>query len=152
MKQSTLLDRVNDDLKEAMRRKDETAKLTLRSIKAAILHAQKSGDYSEALTDPELERIIARTAKQRRDAVVEYERVGRSDLAANESAELAIIEQYLPRQLSPAEIETIVRQVIAETGAQSVRDMKKVMPAAMQRMAGQADGRAVNQIVRRLLG
>jgi len=152
MAQSTLLDRIDHDLKEAMRRKDQTAKLALRSIKAAILQAQKSGKYSEALTEPELEQIIATTAKQRRDAVVEYERAGRSDLAANESAELAVIEQYLPRQLSPAEIEAIVREVIAETGAESIRDMKKVMPAAMQRMARRADGRVVNQTVRRLLG
>ena len=90
--------------------------------------------------------------RQRRDTIAEYERVGRSDLAAIEAAELAIIEQYLPQQLSPAQIEEIVRAVIAETGAQGVRDMNKVMPVAMQRVAGQADGRAVNQIVRQLLG
>jgi len=105
-----------------------------------------------ALTDADLVQIIAKTAKQRRDTIAEYQRVGREDLAANESAELAIIEQYLPKQLSPEELEAIVQQVIAETGAQSVREMNKVMPLAMERVAGQADGRAVNQIVRRLLG
>lgn len=152
MSDETLLDRVNTDLKEAMRRKDETAKLALRSIKSAILEAQKSGNFDAALTDPELVQIIAKTAKQRRDTIAEYQRVGREDLAANESAELAIIEQYLPKQLSPEELEAIVKQVIAETGAQSVREMNKVMPLAMERVAGQADGRAVNQIVRRLLG
>jgi uncharacterized protein YqeY len=152
MSEQTLLDRVNDDLKEAMRRKDETAKLALRSMKSAILEAQKSGNFSTDLTDPELVQVIGKTAKQRRDTIAEYERVGRSDLAAIEAAELAIIEQYLPQQLSPAQIEEIVRAVIAETGAQGVRDMNKVMPVAMQRVAGQADGRAVNQIVRQLLG
>ena len=152
MSEQTLLDRVNDDLKEAMRRKDETAKLTLRSIKSAILEAQKSGKFDSALTEDELVQIIGKTAKQRRDTIAEYERVGRADLAALESAELAIIEQYLPRQLAPAQIEAIVAAVIAETGSQSVRDMSKVMPVVMQRIAGQADGRVVNQIVRQLLG
>jgi len=152
MSEQTLLDRVNDDLKEAMRRKDETAKLALRSVKSAILEAQKSGNYDAALTDPELIQVIGKTAKQRRDTIAEYERVGRTDLAAVEAAELAIIEQYLPQQLTAAQIEEIVRAVIAETGAQNVRDMNKVMPVAMQRVAGQADGRAVNQMVRQLLG
>jgi len=152
MSEQTLLDRVNDDLKEAMRRKDETAKLTLRSVKSAILEAQKSGRFDEALTDEELTQIIGKTAKQRRDTIAEYERVGRTDLAANEAAELAVIEQYLPQQLGVTEIEAIVRDVIAETGVQSMRDMNKVMPVAMQRVAGQADGRAVNQVVRQLLG
>lgn len=152
MSEQTLLDRVNDDLKEAMRRKDETAKLSLRSIKSAILEAQKSGNFDKALTDPELVQVIAKTAKQRRDTIAEYERVGRADLAAIEAAELAVIEHYLPPQLSATQLEEIVRAVIAETGAQSVRDMNKVMPVAIQRVAGQADGRAINQIVRRLLG
>jgi len=152
MSEQTLLDRVNNDLKEAMRRKDETAKLALRSVKSAILEAQKSGNFDQALTDPELVQIIGKTAKQRRDTITEYERVGRADLAAVEAAELAVIEQYLPQQLSPAQLEEIVRTVIAETGAQSVRDLNKVMPVAIQRVAGQADGRAINQIVRQLLG
>jgi len=152
MSEQTLLDRVNDDLKEAMRRKDETAKLTLRSIKSAILEAQKSGNFEAGLNDDDLIQIIGKTAKQRRDTIAEYERVGRADLAAKESAELSIIEQYLPRQLTPEQLEAIVAEVIAETGAQSVREMNKVMPVAMERIAGQADGRAVNQIVRRLLG
>ena len=152
MSEQTLLDRVNNDLKEAMRRKDETAKLALRSVKSAILEAQKSGKFDQALTEEELVQIIGKTAKQRRDTITEYERVGRPDLAAVESVELAIIEQYLPKQLSAADLEAIVRAVIAETGAQSMREMNVVMPAVMQQVAGQADGRAVNQIVRRLLG
>ena len=152
MSEQTLLDRVNDDLKEAMRRKDETAKLALRSVKSAFLEAQKSGNFTEALTDAELVQVIGKTAKQRRDTIVEYQRVGRPDLAAVEAAELTVIERYLPQQLSAAQLEEIVRAVIAETGAQSMRDMNKVMPVAMQRVAGQADGRAINQIVRQLLG
>lgn len=148
----TLLDRVNNDLKEAMRQKNETAKLTLRSVKSAILEAQKSGKFDEALTEDELVQIIGKTAKQRRDTIAEYERLGRTDLAAAELAELAIIEQYLPKQISADDLEAIVRAVIAETGAQSMREMNLVMPAIMQQVAGQADGRAVNQIVRKLLG
>ncbi|MBX3052269.1 MAG: GatB/YqeY domain-containing protein [Caldilineaceae bacterium] len=152
MSQPSLLDRVNNDLKDAMRAKDDTAKLALRSVKSAILEAQKSGNFSEGLSEEDLTQVIAKTAKQRRDTIAEYERVGRADLAANESAELAIIERYLPRQLSPEELEVIVRAVIAETGATSMREMNVVMPAILQQVAGQADGRAINQIVRRLLG
>ncbi|MFZ1756851.1 MAG: GatB/YqeY domain-containing protein [Caldilineaceae bacterium] len=152
MSQPSLLDRVNNDLKDAMRAKDDTAKLALRSVKSAILEAQKSGNFSDELSEEDLTQVIAKTAKQRRDTIAEYERVGRSDLAANESAELAIIERYLPRQLSPEELEVIVRAVIAETGATSMREMNVVMPAILQQVAGQADGRAINQIVRRLLG
>ncbi len=152
MNESTLLDRINNDLKEAMRQRNETAKLTLRSIKSAILEAEKSGKFDQGLTDDDIMQIVAKTAKQRRDAIIEYERAERTELAASEKAELAIIEDYLPKQLSAAQIEVIVREVIAETGAQSMRDMNKVMPVAMERVAGQADGRAVNQVVRQLLG
>lgn len=152
MSQTKLLDQVNNDLKEAMRLKDETAKLTLRSIKSAALEAQKSGAAQHELSDEEMIQVIGKTAKQRRDTIAEYERVGRTDLAEKEKAELAIIERYLPRQLSPEELEEIVQAVIAETGATSMRQMNVVMPAIMERVAGQADGRAVNQIVRRLLG
>ncbi len=124
-----------------------------RSLKAGACGVMVLANIGgKALTDPELVQIIGKTAKQRRDTITEYERVGRPDLAAVEAAELAVIEHYLPQQLSPAQLEEIVRAVIAETGAQSVRDMNKVMPVAMQRVAGQADGRAINQIVRQLLG
>ncbi|MCB0117082.1 MAG: GatB/YqeY domain-containing protein [Caldilineaceae bacterium] len=150
MADTSLIARLDADLKQAMREKDETTKLALRSLKGAITEAEKV-DASLKLTEADLEQILQKAAKQRRDAIAEYQKANRPDLAAQESAELAVLERYLPRQLTEAEIETIVRAVIAETGATSVQDMSKVMPVAMQRTRGQADGRAVNQVVRRLL-
>ncbi len=95
--------------------------------------------------------VIQREAKQRRETAQEYERLGAQEQAANELAELAVLEHYLPQQLTAAEIEEIVRNVIAETGASSPREMGRVMSAAMERLKGVADGKVVNQIARRLL-
>src|SRR5690606_25174391 len=98
------------------------------------------------LTDDEILKIIAKSAKQRRDSIAEYEKANRPELAEKEAAELAVLDRYLPRQLSEAEIEGIVREVIAETGATSLQDLNRVMPLAMQRTRGQADGRTVNGV------
>lgn len=150
MSEVSLLTQIDADLKQAMRNKDETTKLALRSLKSAITEAQKTGT-AHTVSESEIQEILLKAAKQRRDAIAEYEKGNRPDLAAQESAELAVLERYLPRQLSETEIETIVRAVMAETGANSVQDLSKVMPLAMQRTRGQADGRVVNQVVRRLL-
>jgi uncharacterized protein YqeY len=145
-----MLTQIDADLKQAMRDRDETKKLALRSLKTALTEAQKSGE-NHTLTDDEVLKIIAKSAKQRRDAIVEYEKANRPELAEKEAAELAVLERYLPQQLSESEIEAIVREVIAETGATSLQDLSRVMPIAMQRTRGQAEGRAVNAVVRRLL-
>lgn len=151
MTDQTLITQIDADLKQAMRTRDETTKLALRSLKTALTEAQKAGERHE-LSEGEVLQIIAKAAKQRRDAIAEYEKANRPDLAQQEEAELAILERYLPQQLSEAEVEAVVRQVIAETGAASVQDLNKVMPLAMQRTRGKAEGRMVNQVARRLLG
>ncbi len=150
MPEPSLLTQIDADLKQAMRERDETAKLALRSLKTALTEAQKSGE-SHVLNNDEVMQILTKAAKQRRDSIVEYEKGNRPDLAATEAAELAVLERYLPRQLSEAEIETVVKGIIDETGATSLQDLNRVMPLAMQRTRGQAEGRLVNQVVRRLL-
>jgi uncharacterized protein YqeY len=151
VEQSALAERIDADLKQAMRAQDTIAKLALRAVKTALTEATKTGS-NHSLTDEQVLAVVQREAKRRREAAAEYEKVGASEPAEQERAELAILERYLPRQLSEAEIETLTRAVIAETGATSVRDLNKVMPVIMARVAGTADGKTVSQIVRRLLG
>lgn len=150
MTDQTLAAQIDADLKQAMRDRDETRKLALRSLKTSLTEAQKTGDNRQ-LSDADVQKIIAKAAKQRRDAIAEYEKANRSDLAQKEEAELAILEHYLPQQLSEEQVEEIVRAVIAETGATSAQELSKVMPLAMQRTRGRAEGRVVNQIAKRLL-
>jgi uncharacterized protein YqeY len=149
-----LRDRLMDDLKEAMRQRDERRKTTIRSVIAAIKKAETELDSSGervSLDDEDILAIIAKQAKQRQESITEYQRGGREDLVAEEEAELAILQTYLPRQLTREEIETEARQVIAEIGAGSPRDMGKVMKPLMARLRGRADGKEVNQVVRELL-
>ena len=151
MTETTLTQRIDDDLKQAMRAKVDVAKLTLRSVKTALTEASKSGSESHLMGDADVLAVVMKEAKRRRDAMTEYEKAGRADLVASEAAELAILEHYLPQQLSAAEIELMAQEVIQSVGATSMREMGKVMTALMDRVAGQADGRAVNQVVRKLL-
>jgi uncharacterized protein YqeY len=146
----SLYERIDADLKQAMRDRDEVTKLTLRSVKTALTEASKAGT-DHALGEEQVMAALQKEAKRRRDAAAEYERVGQPDRAAQENAELAVLQRYLPQQLGEEEIEAIARVAIAETGATSPRDMGKVMPVVMQRTAGTADGKAVSQVVRRLL-
>jgi uncharacterized protein YqeY len=149
-----LRDQLMDDLKEAMRQRDERRKTTIRSVIAAIKKAETELDSSGervSLDDEDILAIIAKQAKQRQESITEYQRGGREDLVAEEEAELAILQTYLPRQLTREEIETEARQVIAEIGAGSPRDMGKVMKPLMARLRGRADGKEVNQVVRELL-
>lgn len=139
------------DLKDAMRNKDNVAKLVLRSVKTALTEEAKSTSQDTVLSEDEVMDVIQREAKRRRDAAAEYEKAGRSDRAAEELAELTVLERYLPQQLSEEEIRTLAREVIAEIDATSMRDMGAVMSAIMPKVAGRADGRSVNQVVRGLL-
>jgi uncharacterized protein YqeY len=150
MTSDTIQARIDADLKEAMRAQDNTAKLALRAVKTALTEAAKSGTDHE-LSDAQAIAVVQREAKRRREAAAEYERFGAGPQAAQEWAELAVLERYLPRQLDEAQIELLARQVIAETGATSARDLGKVMPVLMGRVAGAADGKVVSQVVRRLL-
>ena len=149
-----LRDQLMDDLKEAMRHRDERRKTTIRSVIAAIKNEETELDSSGervSLDDEGILLLIAQQAKQRRDSIAEYRRGGREDLVAEEEAELAILQTYLPRQLTREEIEAEARRVIAEVGADSPRDMGKVMKPLMARLRDRADGKEVNQVVRELL-
>ncbi|RIK53612.1 MAG: glutamyl-tRNA amidotransferase [Chloroflexi bacterium] len=149
--QMSLQARIDADLHAAMRAQDTVAKLALRAVKTALTEASKAGANHD-LDDSQVVGVIQREAKRRREAAAEYRRLGAANQAAQEEAELAILERYLPRQMDEAEIERAARQVIAETGATSARDIGKVMPALMARLAGAADGKVASQVVRRLLG
>lgn len=145
-----MLAQIDADLKQAMRAKDNVTKLTLRSVKAALTEASKQGSQHE-LDEDAITAVVQREAKRRRDAAAEFEKADRDDLASQELAELAVLERYLPQQLSNEEIESIATEVIAETGATSMRNMGAVMQAMMPRVAGRADGKQVNKVVRKLL-
>ncbi len=147
---TTLEQRINQDYMEAMRAGDELRKETLRFLRAAIKSAQI--DKRAPLTEEEIWEIIKRQSKQRRESIEQFRKGNRGDLAAKEEAELAIIESYLPAQLSREEIEALARQVIAEVGAAGPRDLGKVMGKLMPQVKGRADGRLVNEVVRELLG
>jgi len=145
-----LQERIEADLKQAMRDRNEVDKLALRNVKTAITLA-RTATANHNLSEAEILAVLQKEAKRRRDTATEYERLGASKQAEGELAELAVIERYLPRQLNEAELEEIVRAVIAEKGATSMKEMGAVMSGVMARVTGVADGKAVNQIVRRLL-
>ena len=146
----SLKDRISDDIKTAMKAKDKVRLETVRSVKKVILERESlmrpSGQ--EALTpDQELE-VLTQLAKQRKDSIEQYQKVGREDLAAQEAQELSILEEYLPQQLSDAEVEAVIDGLIAQTGASSPKDMGKVMGPAMQQLKGRADGGKVQALVK----
>lgn len=150
----SLREQLASDLKEAMRARDETRKRTLRSVIAAIKQAETQLDSAGqrvTLDDEDVLAILAKQAKQRQESITEYGKAGREDLVAEEQAELEILEEYLPRQLSRDEIEVEARQAIAEVGATGRQDMGKVMRLLMDRLRGRADGKVVNQVVTELL-
>ncbi|GAB4565255.1 MAG: GatB/YqeY domain-containing protein [Anaerolineae bacterium] len=145
----SILDRLNEDLKTAMKSGDEARKLAIRAVKTAIRNAEV--EKMAPLTEEEIVAVIARQAKQRRESIEEFKRGNRPDLVAKEEAELAVLEAYLPRQLTEEEIRAHAEKVIKDLGAQGPADMGKVMRQMMADLRGQADGRLVNQIVRDLL-
>lgn len=149
----SLKETIQSDMKAAMRSKDQATLRALRAIKAAILNEEVSeGRQGNPLTEEEEIKLLMKQAKQRRDSLEQYQQNGRDDLAATEQEELAIIERYLPKQLSEAEIETRVKAIIEQVGAESMKDMGKVMGAASKEMAGKADGKTISAVVKRLLG
>lgn len=137
------------DLKASMKAKDTVKKSTVTMIRAAILQVEK--DNKVELGDAEIQEIIAKQMKQRRDALDEFKKAERDDLIAQTEAEMQVIEAYLPKQLTQEEIEAIVDETIKETGAESAKDMGKIMGALMPKVKGLADGKLVNQIVREKL-
>ncbi|MEZ4734281.1 MAG: GatB/YqeY domain-containing protein [Caldilineaceae bacterium] len=148
--QLSLQERINADLKRSMLERNDVAKLALRSVKTALTILASAGANHE-LSEAQVMAAIRKEIKQRRDSATEYEKLGAPEKAVPELAEAAVLEQYLPAQMSEEQIEEIVRNVIAETGATSPRELGKVMAAAMTRVNGLADGKAVNAVARRLL-
>ena len=141
---------INDDIKAAMLAKEKTKLESLRAIKAAIL-LEKAKDGAETIADEAVVKIIQKLVKQRKESAEIYAQQNRPELAENELAEIAGMEPYLPKQLSEAEIETAVKAVITQVGASGPQDMGKVMGAATKQLAGQADGRVISEMVKRLL-
>ena len=142
--------RITEELKASMVARNADRTGTLRLIKSALGYAQIE-KKTESLDDPDVIAVLQREAKKRVNAISEYTAGGREELAAKERAELVILEEFLPKALSPEQLEALVKAVIAETGATSKKDMSGVMKATMARAAGQADGKAVSAIVGRLL-
>lgn len=148
-----LKDKLSSDLKEAMRARDEVRLRTIRSLRAALMEKEielRQGGEATLSEDQEI-GVVQKQAKQRRDSIEQYEQADRADLKQKEEEELAVIEDYLPRQLDEDEVRKVLHEVIAATGAVSPRDMGKVMGAAMERVRGLADGRRVQQIATELL-
>ena len=142
-------ERLNQDLKDAMRAKDEVRKRTIRMALAAIKNAEI--DHQTELSEPEILGILQKELKSRIETIEGAEKAGRDDLIAEANREIAVLEEYLPQALSPAELEAIVTESIAEIKATSMRDLGRVMQAVMPTVRGRADGKDVNQIVRKLL-
>lgn len=142
---------INADIKAAMLAKDADALNGLRAIKAAILLAKTAEGASGELSEDDEIKLLQRLVKQRKDSLEIYEKQNRPDLAAKEKAEIAIIEKYLPAQLSPEELRIELQKIIAEVGANSPADMGKVMGVATKALAGKADGKTISGIVKELL-
>lgn len=147
----TLEERLDSDLKEAIRSGDSVRKLAIRAAKTALTEAKVSGTEQRALSDDDMLRIIRRQVKQRRDSISEFAKGGRTDLIAQEEAEIAILEQYLPAQLDEAEIRARAQAIITELGAKDPKAMGPVMKRLTADLQGQADGALVSRVVRELL-
>ncbi|AIQ70508.1 MULTISPECIES: GatB/YqeY domain-containing protein [Paenibacillus] len=144
-----LSERLNEDMKQAMKSKDKFTLSTIRMVRSTIKYLEI--DLKRTLDDNEVLDILSREIKQRKDALQEFESAGRDELAASTKAEIEIIMKYLPDQLSEEEIKVIVQQTIQETGASSKSEMGKVMSALMPKVKGRADGKLVNQAVLQFL-
>ena len=144
-----LKEKLMDDLKAAMRDKDALRKDTVQMIRAAILQIEKENGIQ--VDDDKIIEIIAKEAKKRKDAAADFEKSGRQDLIDRNNKELEVINSYLPAQLSKEEIEAIVKEIITEIGATSMKDMGNVMKEAKAKIGASADGKTINEVVRALL-
>lgn len=147
-----LQEEVMAKMKEAMKAKDTEALASLRAIKSAILLAQTETGRKSELSEADELKLLQKLVKQRKDSAAIYQEQGREDLAAPELAQAKVIESFLPEQMSEAEIETEVEKIIAQTGAQGMKDMGKVMGIASKQLAGKADGKTISSIVKNKLG
>ena len=147
----TLFDQISEDIKAAMKARDKVRLETLRNIKKVFLEAKTAPGANDTLEDADALKILQKLAKQGRETAQTYIDNNRQDLADEELAQAKGIEEYLPKPLSEEEIEKEVKDIIAQTGAQGMKDMGKVMGMASKKMAGRADGRAISTIVKKLL-
>lgn len=147
----TLFDQISEDIKAAMKARDKVRLETLRNIKKVFIEAKTAPGANDELDDAAALKIIQKLAKQGRETARTYIDNSRQDLADEELAQVAVMEKYLPKQLSPEEIEKAVKDIIAQTGATSMKDMGKVMGMAGKLLAGKADGKAISTIVKQLL-
>ena len=148
----TLEQQVQEDIKQAMKAKDTVAMNATRAIKGQILLFKTSEGGSKEVTDGDILNMIRKLVKQRKEAAEQYTAAGRQELADNELAEAAVLERYLPKQLSVDEVKAKVQEIIAQVGATSIKDMGKVMGAANKALAGLSDGRTISTVVKELLG
>lgn len=147
----SLEQKVMEELKQAMRDKNEAALRTLRAIKAAILIEKTSEGASDTMTEAAETKMLQKLAKQRRDSLEIFEKQNREDLASKEREELAIIERFLPAQMSQEELTKEVKAIMEQVGAKSPADMGKVMGVASKQLAGKTDGKAISETVKQLL-
>ena len=147
----SLQTKVMEALKEAMKAKDTVALESLRAIKSAILLAKTEAGAAQELSEADELKLLQKLVKQRKDSAALYTQQGRNDLAEPELAQMAVIEKFLPAQLSEAEVETALRGIINQVGATTPKDMGKVMGVATKQLAGKADGKLISEIVKRLL-
>jgi len=146
----TLEERINADLKAAMKAKDAISLRGIRAIKAAILLAKTDGSGKELNEESEI-KLLQKLIKQRKDSLEIYEKQNREDLAQTEKEEIGVIEKYLPEQLSPEELTLALQNIIQAVGATSIKDLGKVMGAATKELAGKADGKTISSLLKNLL-
>ena len=146
-----LFDTISDEIKKAMLAKDKVRLEALRGVKKEFLEAKTAKGASDELSDEVATTILQKMVKQRKDSADIYTSQNREDLAADELAQLRVIQEFLPAQLSAEELESVIKSIISETGAESMKDMGKVMGAATKQLAGKAEGRAISEMVKKLL-
>ncbi len=145
-----LKEKLLEDLKNAMKEKLQNRKNVVQMVRAAILQVEK--DKHIELDDNQILEIIAKEAKKRKDSIGDYEKSGRQDLIDQINEEIAVLQEYLPKQLTDDELEEIIKKIIEKTGATSIKDMGKVMKSAKEEIGTRADGKRINEMVKRVLG
>lgn len=146
-----LFEQISEDIKTAMKARDKVALEALRNIKKVFLEAKTAPGANDTLDDADALKILQKLAKQGKESAQTFIANNRQDLADGELAQVEVIERYLPKALEESEIESIVKEIISQTGAQGMKDMGKVMGIASKQMAGRADGRIISTIVKKLL-
>ena len=146
-----LYEKISEDIKEAMKARDKVRLMTLRNIKKVFLEAKTAPGANDTLEDAAAMKILQKLAKQGKETAATYIQAGRQDLAEEELAQSEVIESYLPQPLSAEDIERAVKEIIAQTGATSMKEMGKVMGIASKQLAGKAEGGIISQIVKKLL-